>query len=272
MYRVGIDIGGTNVKIGILEAPSGEIVWKKEISNPQKGYQHLGRAVYDEIYGSGCIEKIEAVGIAVPGEIDRDTGTVISAFNLDFFNVPLKSEFEQLFHGISVKLCNDGEAAIIGELSCGALKGKKNAIMLTIGTGVGGGIVFEGRLFRGGHGRGSEPGHILLKYRGKKCTCGAFGCVEAYCSAKWIEEQGEKAGFEGGAKAVFEAAENGDVKAGAIISEFIDNLAAAIASIANLLDPEAVVIGGGVGCAGDFLFKPLQEFRQTLGHDHRVIF
>lgn len=260
MYRVGIDIGGTSVKMGMVAASSLEKVWGKEISNPGQGYEQLCRIIHEEIVSAAGAnkQKIKSVGIAIPGELDREAGVVKSAFNLDFFDVPLKAEFEKLFGGTPVKLCNDAEAAVNGEMRCGALRGKKNALMLTIGTGVGGGIVFEGRLFEGGCGRGAEPGHMLLKYGGEQCTCGAFGCVEAYCSASWVERQGERAGFRAGAKAVFDAAQAGNAKAAAIIAEFTDHLAAAIASAANLLDPEVIVIGGGVSGAGEYLFEPLQ--------------
>lgn len=258
MYRAGVDIGGMSIKMGILDERTMEVVWKREIANPKMEYRELCRAVRDEIAASGYAESIRALGAAVPGEVDPEAGVVGRAYNLGFRDVPLRAELAGLFDAVPVSLCNDADAAVVAEVRHGALAGTQVALLLTIGKGVGGGIVLNGDLFKGGGGHSSEPGHMLLRYGGKPCTCGARGCVEAYCAATRLAADGQRAQLGNTAKDVFDAVARGDCTAREILAAYIDDLAAAIASMANLLDPEIVVIGGGISAAGDSLFKPLQ--------------
>lgn len=259
MYRAGVDIGGTSIKMGVLDDATMETVWFREIPTPQRGYEDICRAVYDAIAGSGYGDKIRAFGAAVPGEVDAEAGVVVRAYNLGFRDVPLRAAFAALFDAVPVSICNDADAAVVAEARCGALAGTQTAVLLTIGTGVGGGIVLNGGLFKGGQGRGSEPGHMLFRYGGKACTCGARGCIEAYCAATRLAEDAKQAQLGDDAKAVFTAVARGERAAQEILACYIDDLAAAVASIANLLDPQVVVIGGGISAAGDLLFGPLQE-------------
>ncbi len=258
MYRAGVDIGGTGIKMGILDDLTMEKLWFKEIPTPQSGYEDICRAVRDAIADSGYGEKIRAFGAAVAGEVDAEAGVVVRSYNLGFRDVPLRAVFADLFDAVPVSLCNDADAAIVAEARCGALAGTQAAVLLTIGTGVGGGVVLNGSLFKGGQGHGSEPGHMLLRYGGKQCTCGARGCIEAYCAATRLAEDAKRAQLGNDAKDVFNAAARGERAAQEILASYIDDLAAAVASIANLLGPEIVVIGGGISAAGELLFGPLQ--------------
>lgn len=299
MYNVGIDIGGTNIKIGLVDE-MGKLVAKTKFPFEKKSYEFVCTQMADAVYtlvkemqvsarglsAKACGDKktceiiyasmnelINSIGIAVPGSVDVVRGVVINAYNLDFFNVPLKEEMQKHFPDIDIYLANDADAAALAELHAGVFVGKQTAVLITIGTGTGGGLIIGGKMHSGGNGRGCELGHMSLRYGGAPCTCGNSGCIESYCSATWLKEAGVKAGlspekdavssgFEADrlidAKAVIDLAKSGNKTALAIFDEFVDNLSSAIASICSLLDPEIVALGGGVSEAGEFLYEPLK--------------
>lgn len=219
--------------------------------------------------------QVGSIGLAVPGSIEEAKGTIAHAYNLDFHDVPAVEEMEKTFPETPIYLANDANAAALGELCCGVFRGYRTAVLLTIGTGVGGGVICEGKMFNGGQNHGVELGHMMLKYGGIRCSCGNYGCVESYCTATWLIEEGKKlieekkdslvaSRAEGNpsnvdAKLVIDAARDGDLHAQEIFETFVDNLSAAITSINAILDPEIIAIGGGVSGAGDILFKPLRE-------------
>ena len=178
---------------------------------------------------------VESVGIVVPGSIDQKGERVIDAYNLGFHDVPLKALAQEAFGEIPVYLANDANGAALAELYAGAFRGCKTAVLFTLGTGLGGGIILGGHMFNGGMNQGVELGHMYLVNGGEHCTCGNDGCMEAYC------------------------AKEGDETAKAVFDQYIDSLSSACASIYNLLDPEVIAIGGGVCGAGEFLFAPLRE-------------
>ena len=269
MYNVGIDIGGTNIKIGLVDE-TGKLVVKTKIPFEKKGYEFVCvqmaeavKALIADVQAKeGTVsELISSIGIAVPGSVDAARGAVISAYNLDFFNVPLKEEMQKHFSDVDIHLANDADAAALAELYAGVFVGKHTAVLITIGTGTGGGLILGGKMHSGGNGRGCELGHMSLRYGGEMCTCGNSGCIESYCSATWLKEAGIKAGLgtQADAKLVIDLAKAGNETALAIFDEFTDNLSSAIASICSLLDPEVVALGGGVSEAGEFLYKPLKE-------------
>ena len=264
MYNVGIDIGGTNIKIGLVDE-KGKLVAKLKLPFEKNGCEFVCAQMADAIRGlikemRVDAQMISSIGIAVPGSVDVVRGTVINAYNLDFFNVPLKEEMQKHFPDIDIYLANDADAAALAELHTGVFVGKQTAVLITIGTGTGGGLIIGGKMHSGGNGRGCELGHMSLRYGGVPCTCGNSGCIESYCSATWLKEAGIKAGLgdEADAKFVIDLAKAGNKTALAIFDEFIDNLSSAIASICSLLDPEIVALGGGVSEAGDFLYEPLK--------------
>ena len=280
MLRIGIDIGGTKIKIGILDGESSAIIIKGRIPFSHKGYQEVVRetamTLEDMIKEIGSNrEDIGSIGMAVPGSIDNEKGLVVHAHNLDFHNVPIVAEMKKYFPEVPVYIANDANAAAMGELCCGSFRNYKTAVILTLGTGVGGGIICNGKMFNGGRDNGVELGHMMLKYGGIKCSCGNLGCVESYCSVSWLINQGRKVIEEskeslivsktGGdpekvdGKIMADSAREGDPVAEEIFETYIDNLSAALTSINALLDPEIIAIGGGISGAGDILFKPLME-------------
>lgn len=280
MIRVGVDIGGTNIKIGIIKEEDGSIIDKREIPFTHHGYENVFTEIQKEIremlkVGGFSTGQVGSIGLAVPGSIEESNGTIAHAYNLDFHDVPAISEMEKTFPETPIFLANDANAAALGELYCGVFQGYRTAVLLTIGTGVGGGVICEGKMFNGGQNHGVELGHMMLKYGGIRCSCGNYGCVESYCTATWIAAEGKKLIVEKkeslvctrsdwntenvDAKLVIDAARDGDPHALVIFETFVDNLSAAITSINALLDPEIIAIGGGVSGAGEILFDPLRE-------------
>ncbi|HPF53043.1 MAG TPA: ROK family protein [Eubacteriales bacterium] len=262
MYRIGVDIGGTNVAAGIVaEDFSIPCVMSVPFPKGQPSESIVGIIVslVDALCGRAGIapNELESVGIAVPGGIDQSGQVVIAAYNLDYFNFPLRMLLQNVLP-VPVRLGNDANAAALAELCCGSLMGCTTAVLITLGTGVGGGLILGGKMFNGGRNMGVELGHMYLKAGGLHCTCGHDGCMECYCSATRLANQGKPYGLND-AKAVIDAAKGGDVRACAIFCEYVDDLGSAITSIVNLIDPERVAIGGGVVGAGEFLLEPLRE-------------
>lgn len=279
MYRIGVDIGGTSIKIGLVDQNL-QIV--KQTSTP---FPHIDAAmvaaqlaatIRDLLSECGLSQQdLTSIGVVVPGSIDPSGEIVLDAHNLGFHHVPFKALLQKQFDNLPVYLANDADGAALGELGCGAFRGCKTAVLLTLGTGVGGGVILGGTMFSGGCGRGIELGHMQLVSGGELCTCGVRGCIEAYCSATALIREARKAiqanpdcAFATGAKGdlslldakyVIDYAKAGDTTAATIFDTYVDHLAAACVSIIHLLDPEVIAIGGGVSHAGDFLFAPLRK-------------
>ncbi|MCL2695002.1 MAG: ROK family protein [Clostridiales bacterium] len=259
MLRLGVDIGGTNVAMGLVDE-AGRVVFRG--SSPFL-YPHdpAGevKAIIDQIQKT-CADagikpsELEMIGLAVPGSVDMENGVVIHAHNLGFHNLPLRALIAEALE-VPVFLANDADAAALAEWKVGALQGCGTAALITLGTGVGGGLILNGKLWSGGRGNGVELGHMMLKHGHAPCSCGNLGCVESYCSATRLARDGGL----GSAKAVFDAAASGDHRAQTLLADYIDDLGSALASIVNLLDPERIAIGGGVSGAGEALLAPLRE-------------
>ena len=262
MLRFGFDIGGTNIAAGVLDEQN-RLIAKDSLKFPRgqgtpeviETCARLYRSILD-VSGIGD-ERIAGVGVAVPGSVDTRTGTVIDAHNLGFHHTLLEALLKDRLQK-PVRLINDADAAALAELRIGALNGTRTAVLITIGTGIGGGLILNGELFVGGRGNGTEPGHMILRNGGLLCTCGVNGCAEVYCSATRLERDGAPLGILG-TRALIDAARNGDPAAKRVFDAFIDDLGSYLASIVNLLDPERIAIGGGVCGAGDFLLDPLRE-------------
>lgn len=278
MNRIGFDIGGTNIAAGLVDKESKII---KRISKPFKlgvTSKELAETVYgialELAGGEAGLCKIESVGIAVPGSLDKKCEKVLHAYNLGLENAPLRADAQSLFD-IPVYLANDANAAALAELCSGAFMGCETALLITLGTGVGGGLILNGRMFNGGLGNGVEIGHSVLAYGSKiMCTCGAEGCFEALCAATALKKAGVCSVKEnkqsliyelsGGdmekidAKLVIDCAKAGDEAALDLFDRYVDALSAALASMVNIFDPEVIAIGGGICNAGDFLFEPLR--------------
>ena len=279
MYQIGVDIGGTNIKVGLVSETM-ELLQSCSVRFPHDGARSVVKTIEDAVefllqQQNITRAELESVGIVVPGSIDQKGERVIDAFNLGFHDVPLKALAEEVFTGIPVYLANDANGAALAELYAGAFRGCRTAVLLTLGTGLGGGIILGGHMFNGGLNQGVELGHMYLVNGGEHCTCGNDGCMEAYCAASALARDGRRAMQQHpesliavracnmaenvDAKLVIDCAKAGDETAKAVFDQYIDSLSSACASIYNLLDPEVIAIGGGVCGAGEFLFAPLRE-------------
>ncbi len=279
MYQIGVDIGGTNIKIGLVD-DSLEILEQTSIPFPHEGAQtvadRLAEAVCGVLSAAGITEaQLQSIGVVIPGSIDPTGEVVINAYNLGFHDVPFKKLIAAHFPNTPVFMANDANGAALAELYKGAFVGCRTAVLLTLGTGLGGGIILNGKMFNGGMNQGTELGHAYLVDGGEHCTCGNNGCMEAYCAASALAREGARAmqrdprGLlserSGGnaalidAKMVVDCARAGDVTAKRVFDEYIGHLSSACASFFNILDPEVIAIGGGLCGAGEFLFAPLRE-------------
>ncbi|MBT2721140.1 ROK family glucokinase [Bacillus sp. ISL-46] len=278
---IGIDLGGTTVKFAIL-TEEGEIQQKWSI---ETDIQNEGKNIVPNIiesinhrlnlYGLSADEFL-GIGMGSPGTVDRERGTVIGAYNLNWSTLqPVRNQIEE-GTGISFYINNDANVAALGERWKGAGEDGADVVFVTLGTGVGGGIIADGNLIHGKVGAAGEIGHIIVEPNGYQCTCGNEGCLETVASAtgvvrlardmserfsgeselKWLIDDGQ----EVTAKTVFDQAKRGDKLAAIVVDKFYYYLGLACGNIANILNPETIVIGGGVSAAGDMLLKGVEEY------------
>lgn len=278
MYQIGIDIGGTSMKIGLV-SDALEIVARGSVPFHPLGGEGVARELAEAVnavlkQANVAASELDSIGIVIPGSIDPSGESIIDAYNLDFHNVPFRGMVAKYFPGTPVLMANDANGAALAEVYKGAFVGCKTAVLMTLGTGVGGGIILGGRMFNGGMNQGVELGHAYLVDGGEPCTCGNRGCIESYCSATYMIHQAQKAiarypesglsqAVDGDAekmtaKIVTDCARQGDPTAMAVFEDYIGHLSSACAGIFNILDPEVLALGGGLSGAGDFLFKPLR--------------
>lgn len=277
-WIAGVDIGGTNLRVGMVPfvgAPPVAVVSGPTRSH--RGPAHVVArivAMIRESMGEVGPDAVVGVGIGAPGPLDRHTGVVLETPNLGWRNVPLR---DMVAHetGLPVVLDNDANCATFGEWWLGAGRRFDRLIGLTLGTGIGGGIVLAGEVYRGASDSAGEVGHMSVDFDGRLCACGSRGCVEAYASGSAIAARALEGIADGArsalgarvvsdpdgvtAEAVCRAAEAGDDYAILVLDETARILAVAVANLVNLFNPDAVVIGGGVAAAGDLLFQPLRD-------------
>ncbi|MDR3243104.1 MAG: ROK family protein [Clostridiales Family XIII bacterium] len=292
MLQVGFDIGGTSIKAGVVRDSRDkvDIAASRRIpfptGDPYGAVVDLMAKLVAEMAEELKIpvSDFQSIGVAVPGTIDATGEVVINAHNLYFHDVPLKRAVEEKFPGIPVLMANDANAAALAEYYAGAFRGYGTAILITLGTGVGGGMVLNGKMWNGARNNGFELGHIIVKHGGQLCTCGNRGCLESYGTATWLKQQGRKAVVEYplsliykkargdignvSAKTVIDAAKENDPFAVDIFNRYVDYLSSGIASLAVLFDPEIIALGGGVSLAGEFLYEPLRKLivRKSFYH------
>ena len=280
-YAFGIDLGGTTAKIGLFTT-SGALLEKWEVATDTSHagehiLENLAAAVLGKMKEQSIQpEQVEGVGIGVPGPVLDSRIVPIVCANLGGWGERnVSAQLSGLLDGLKVLVGNDANVAALGEIWMGAAKGAKNAVMVTLGTGVGGGVVVNGKVIDGVHGAGGEIGHITVnRHETAVCGCGKRGCLEQYSSAtgvvrcmkKLLDENPDTPcvlrGTEFAAKDVFDAARNGDALAAREVDEMSDTLGMALANIASTVDPEAFLVGGGVARAGDVLFAPLNKHFQ----------
>lgn len=282
-WVLGVDIGGTNLVVGAVPWEGGPAVAIQGAStDPERGAEAVIAHVVSMILAVvGELEEhrgarrdsIAGVGIGCPGPVDRKTGRVLTTPNLGWTDVPLRDLVASAV-GFAATLDNDANCATFGEWWLGAGRGYQILVGVTLGTGIGGGLVIGGELVRGASDSAGEIGHMTIDFTGRRCKCGNYGCLEAYCSGPAIAaraREGIEAGVESilfdivdgdperlTAATVYEAAGRADPFASEVIAETAKILGAGVANVINVLNPEAVVITGGVTSAGDQLFQPLR--------------
>ncbi len=267
MLRLGIDIGGSSIKIGIVDDETGKVIGR---SNPKfvygdwdKNLSNIKSSVDDLLSSNNiALSDIASVGVGVPGILDKNHEVVLSAHNLGLSNVNVKKDIEKLYAGKEIKILNDADAATLAEYYFGIFKGKKTAVLLTLGTGLGGGVIIDGKLFTGGKNNGIELGHMKIEKDGALCTCGKKGCAEAYVSAKSIGDKFIKLYNETKDEEILNAAgghteninseilnalvKNNHKGATNILEEFTSDLATIISNVCIFYDPEIIGLGGGL--------------------------
>lgn len=276
MTYLGIDLGGINIAAAIVNE-EGQILARKRVSTP-RGAEAVANAISNAArqatdLAQVALEEIAFVGIGSPGTIDPKTGVVEYWSNLDFRHVPLADMVSQRL-GRMVLLENDANSAALGEYIAGAGKHAHSMVAITLGTGVGGGAVLDGKLYTGFNYAGLEVGHVVIEYNGRPCTCGRRGCFEAYASASaiircarermedchssqlWTLCGGDREKVE--ARMIFDGAAQNDALAQELVAEYEAYLACGITNLINTFQPEILCVGGGVAGAGERLLAPVR--------------
>ena len=284
MYTIGIDLGGTNIAVGLCDEElkiidKGSVPTKAQ-REPElivKDMAELTRRIIEK--NDLTLADIDYVGIAAPGTVNSTTGIIEYANNLPFLNFPISELFRKYLPVARVYIANDANAAALGEALAGAAKNTSSSVMITLGTGVGGGVIIDGKIFAGGvNCAGAELGHTVIVAGGRQCSCGRRGCWEAYSSATALSamtrEKMTELRIKGvpsllfdeeakdgkvSARTAFSAMKKGDIFAKQIVDSYISYLAEGITNMVNIFQPEVLTIGGGVCGEGEYLTKPLTE-------------
>ncbi len=277
-YHLGIDIGGTNIACGIVSEECEIIARSKVRTNSPRPYDEI----LADIIRAGelaCEEagitpaQLDSIGMGCPGTCNQDTGVVEYSNNLGFKNVPLRPDVEKHFC-VRTYLGNDADAAAFGEYCAGSAKGADSAVVITLGTGVGSGIIINGKIYSGSNFAGGEIGHTVIVVDGRPCTCGRNGCFEAYSSAtglvtttreyaaknpdslmaRLIKQEGRVS-----ARTAYQAMKQGDPVGLEVTEQYVKYLAVGITNVINIFQPDILCIGGGVCNEGDTLLVPLKK-------------
>ncbi len=277
MYKIGVDLGGTNIAAGIVNEEGKIILSGSTPTLASRPFEEIvadmGKLVNDLIAKQGItVADIESVGIGSPGAVLN--GYVVFSNNLQWRNVPLTKELQKYIN-VPVYADNDANVAAYAEYTCGACKGYQNSVTVTLGTGIGGGIVINGKLYGGSHGVGAEIGHMTIVADGIQCSCGNKGCWERYGSATALIREGKAAMARDSqsliytlakgdvnkvtARVVIDAAKAGDKTACEIFDQYVEYITVGLINIENIFDPDIIAIGGGVAGAGDFLFDAVRK-------------
>lgn len=272
--RIGIDLGGTTVKAALC-TEEGKILQRDNCITPVGDPDALKRAMCelaDKLCAAQKIshEEITSIGIGVPGSLDAEKCCLLFGPNVNMKNVYFGDTFADAF-SCPVRLGNDANCAALGEATAGAAGGVPNVIMVTLGTGVGGGIIINGKLYTGFNGIAGELGHIVIRQNGEPCNCGRHGCLEAYAAAASFVRFAERALDEGAesmlsankgklnAKMICDAVDAGDSLAKKLFDEYCVNLACGLANFINIFQPDCIVLGGGLAGYGEKLLAPLRK-------------
>ncbi len=278
MYSIGVDLGGTNIVAGVVDENYRILsIAKCKTNSPRSAdaiLEDIARLSRQAIKKAGLsMNQAAFIGIGSPGTCNTDTGMVEYANNLGFINVPVCEIMHEKL-GLPVYIENDANAAALGEAKAGAAKGANSCVCITLGTGVGGGIIIDGKIYGGFNFSGAEVGHIVIEQNGEPCTCGRNGCWEAYASATALVRQTKKAMQEnpdsqmwkiaGSLDSVngltaFDAMRAGDAAGTAVVDQYIAYVACGVTNMVNIFQPEILCIGGGVSKEGETLLAPLRK-------------
>lgn len=274
MLYVGIDVGGTSVKLGLFD--ENNLIAKSSFKTTK-----IDCLVCElvsnikELFANNNknIEDLKSIGIGFPGHVDGKNGIVVYSNNLVAHNYPLIEKIKEQIN-VPIRISNDANVAAFGEYHFGIGKNYNNIIFVTLGTGVGGGIIIDGKIVEGKNGAGAELGHMVISRNGELCSCGRRGCFETYASARALVKNARVAmnnnptsilnkmvnnPEELDGVAFFNALEQNDKVASIVFEEYIENLAEGLTNFANIFRPDAIILGGGISYRGDTLMEPLQE-------------
>ena len=260
---LGIDIGGTAVKMGLVDE-KGRIHVRHEASVCDDHYETpiLTTVIKEaQIFLQNSAAKIEGIGVSATGQIDTATGTVIGTNGKipQYEGSKIKREMERSFD-VPVFVLNDANAAVLGESFAGSAKGMQHVVMITVGTGVGGGVVLDGKLLGGTRGIAGELGHFTLYQDGMQCSCGKYGCYESYASTTALVRRAREAtGMEMNGRMIFECVKNGDNTLKNVLELWLDDVASGISSLVHIFNPQIVLIGGGVSSQEELFIAPLRK-------------
>lgn len=276
---LGVDIGGTNIQAGIVDENYNIVVKDCIQTGAFRPAEEIFRDIFNLInrvvdQAGLFLSSFESIGIGMPSYVNPRTHEVVHANNLGWINFPIY-DYLKVHTDLPVYIENDANCAALGETLAGAASGYDNAIMLTLGTGVGGGIILNKKIFSGSDLMGAELGHTKLVYNGIRCTCGQNGCMESYCSATALIRQTKECMGNNAdslmwdmcerdiekidSKIVFEAARLGDGTAVKIVDQYIDYLSCGISTFITIFRPEVIILGGGLIGANEVLLEPLKE-------------
>lgn len=279
-YYIGIDLGGTNIVAGIVDSEKNLLV-KSGLPTPEKSDGETLAAVMRQAADKALAEvslsmdDITSVGVGSPGIVDTQTDSIVFASNLGLKHEPLGEKISRAFDGKPVRLVNDANAAAYGEYIAGSGKDAQSLVMVTLGTGIGGGIIIDGHIVTGFAYGGAELGHLVIDMEGRACACGRRGCFENYGSARGLIlttqaymrnhpetlmwELCDQSLYKVDGRTAFDAKRSGDAGGEVVIDTYIHHLAVGIGNIINSVEPEVLCIGGGVSNQGDYLIDPLRE-------------
>ncbi|MCR4615323.1 MAG: ROK family protein [Clostridiales bacterium] len=279
MYKIGIDLGGTNISVGVVnekyEVVGRGVVKTKLPRSAAEIFDDMKAAADEAVKKAGITyDNIESVGVGAPGSINKSNGYIEFSNNFGFNKVPAKEMLEERF-GKPVYIDNDANCAALGEAIAGAGNGVKSFVAITLGTGVGSGIIVDGKLVNGVNGAAGEMGHMVIVVNGEQCNCGRKGCWERYASATALISQTKAAMLEDkdsimwelvggdinkvGGRTAFDAWRRGDKTATRVVNDYIYYVAVGVTNIVNTFQPDVVCIGGGISNEGDNLIKPVAE-------------
>lgn len=297
MYRLGIDLGGTNIVAGVVDKKYkivAKVSCKTAVPRPESEICDSMAEVAKKAVEKAklTMDEIESVGIGVPGAVNPKTGVIEYSANLFFHNWEVVEMMEERL-GKKVHIENDANAAALGEYLAGSAKGARNAVAITLGTGVGGGIIVDGKIYSGSNFAGAELGHMVIVKDGKECACGRRGCWETYASATGLinltkqKILSEKLEFsymlklcdgdinKVSGRTAFDAMRDGDPTAKSVVEEYISYLSCGLVNIINIFQPDVLCIGGGISNEGENLLGPVRSYvereRYTKHNDKQTV-